>query len=303
MNYKELENYVPKGSLEGFPKEVISRMLDCQEEQSNPRDVSVFEKNKHSSSSKGGFNWYSTKEGFAFWDEVTEGNFALFFTKYPKQGKICSKCKIEKDLSEFHKHKKGVRSECKECRKKEYEASKNAKCIQEDTKIKTPTTTINQSSVEINTTKEDSQEFKVGDEVIDILTKQKGKILQIDYTCVFPIYLNNEESYTLDGRYNDTDIYPKLLHYRNDYDYDVIDFNNLPKRQDHKRWRAEMGKMYYYIWMFNNTLNLSACIDQFMEFDNEKYNSGNYFKTKEELSDKVNQLNEQLNQIFNNNNK
>ena len=45
MKREELENYIPKGKLEGFPKEIIARMLDCQEEQGNPRDVTVFEKN------------------------------------------------------------------------------------------------------------------------------------------------------------------------------------------------------------------------------------------------------------------
>ena len=46
MTTKELENYEPKGQLEGFPKEIIARMLDCQEEQGNKRDVTVFEKYK-----------------------------------------------------------------------------------------------------------------------------------------------------------------------------------------------------------------------------------------------------------------
>ena len=46
MKIEELENYEPKGELEGFPKEIISRMLDCQEEQGNPRDVSVFERDR-----------------------------------------------------------------------------------------------------------------------------------------------------------------------------------------------------------------------------------------------------------------
>ncbi|MFV0501702.1 MAG: hypothetical protein ACK5MH_08960 [Bacteroidales bacterium] len=31
MTTKELKNYVPKGQLKGFPKEIIACMLDCQE--------------------------------------------------------------------------------------------------------------------------------------------------------------------------------------------------------------------------------------------------------------------------------
>lgn len=34
---KELENYEPKGQLEDFPKEIIARMLQHQEEQGNKK--------------------------------------------------------------------------------------------------------------------------------------------------------------------------------------------------------------------------------------------------------------------------
>ena len=48
-----------------LPKEIQNRMLDCQVEQGNPRDVSVFEKNVYS-----GFIWCCTKEGFEYWDKI-----------------------------------------------------------------------------------------------------------------------------------------------------------------------------------------------------------------------------------------
>lgn len=76
-----LETYTPKGQLEGFPKEVIKRMLECQVEQGNKEDVSVVEKCNYA-----GFEWEDTKEGTDFWSQVIfDRNFDLFFEKYPKQ--------------------------------------------------------------------------------------------------------------------------------------------------------------------------------------------------------------------------
>ena len=81
---QELENYVPKGDLIGFPKEIINRMLDCQEEQGNPKDVTVFE--RCITSIHLGFDWCLTKEKRKFWNEViSHKNFDLFFKKYPKK--------------------------------------------------------------------------------------------------------------------------------------------------------------------------------------------------------------------------
>ena len=69
MTKEELENYEPKGQLEGFPKEVIARMLDCQEEQGNKRDVTVFEETRASYFE--GLKWYQTEEGYdyTFYDQ------------------------------------------------------------------------------------------------------------------------------------------------------------------------------------------------------------------------------------------
>ena len=63
MTTEELENYTPKGDLKGFPKEIIARMLDYQEEQGNLRDVSVFERDRKEGHYVGGFEWNETKEG------------------------------------------------------------------------------------------------------------------------------------------------------------------------------------------------------------------------------------------------
>lgn len=72
-----------KVGLKGFPKEVVEKMLDRQEEQGDERDISVFERNKIS-----GFGWRQTIEGYDFWKRVIiYKNFDLFFSKYPKQSK------------------------------------------------------------------------------------------------------------------------------------------------------------------------------------------------------------------------
>ena len=84
MTTEELENYTPKGDLIGFPKEIIAKMLNYQEEQGNPRDVSVFEENKFTIKELGGFNWDKTKEEDNFWEEVLDNkDFNLFFEKIP----------------------------------------------------------------------------------------------------------------------------------------------------------------------------------------------------------------------------
>jgi len=74
-----------KGQLEGFPKEVVEKMLERQEEQGNERDVSVFEEGKFA-----GFYFEDTEEGRYFWDDVIRNrNFNVFFEKYPKfEGEI-----------------------------------------------------------------------------------------------------------------------------------------------------------------------------------------------------------------------
>lgn len=45
-------------------------MLECQVEQGNKRDVSVFEHYKISGVDSKGFEWSKTKEGLLFWKEV-----------------------------------------------------------------------------------------------------------------------------------------------------------------------------------------------------------------------------------------
>lgn len=74
-----------KGQLERFPREIVERMLECQVEQDNPRDISVFEEDRGADRRHGGFNWKFTSEGHDFWTRIlTGGKLDTFFEKYPK---------------------------------------------------------------------------------------------------------------------------------------------------------------------------------------------------------------------------
>ena len=74
-----------KGQLEGFPKEIVERMLECQVEQGNPRDVSIFEEDRDMDGRHGGFTWGKTSEGHNFWAKILMfTKLDTFFEKYPK---------------------------------------------------------------------------------------------------------------------------------------------------------------------------------------------------------------------------
>lgn len=77
-----LKGYIPEGDLEGFPVEVIAKMLERQYEQSVVVDVSVFEDNKGAGKAHSGFTWRETEEGFKFWwNVISERDFSEFFKK------------------------------------------------------------------------------------------------------------------------------------------------------------------------------------------------------------------------------
>lgn len=75
-----------KGSIKGFPKEVVKQMLKEQVAQGNKKDISVFEASKMVAKSSNGFTWDNTKDGHDFWREVIkQERFDVFFEKYPKK--------------------------------------------------------------------------------------------------------------------------------------------------------------------------------------------------------------------------
>lgn len=123
------------------------------------------------------------------------------------------------------------------------------------------------------------QDFKNGDEAIDYIKGSRGRVIINDYNHTAYSVCLNGSYYTLNGKLKFSDVCPRLLHYRDDYDYTKIDFNNLPKRQEPKRWRAEPQHCFYFI---NSMLIVHDSIDLRTTLDNEWYELGNYFKTIEE---------------------
>lgn len=74
-----------KGELTDIPSEIVEKMLYYQEQQGNPRKVSVFEVSVECSFLNEGFDWDRTLEGYDFWYNVlTKKQFEKFFSKYPK---------------------------------------------------------------------------------------------------------------------------------------------------------------------------------------------------------------------------
>lgn len=64
-----------------LPIEIQQRMLDEQEKQGYPRNAKVFKEDVTE-----GFSWDRSVEGFDFWEEIIRnGNFAVFYEKYPKR--------------------------------------------------------------------------------------------------------------------------------------------------------------------------------------------------------------------------
>jgi hypothetical protein len=85
MTNKEL-SYA--GEIGHFPEEVVEWMLQQQQIQGNKRDVGVFEFFKCSSRDWGGFDWQNTSLGRNTCRGIIyEGNFRLFFEKFPRQQK------------------------------------------------------------------------------------------------------------------------------------------------------------------------------------------------------------------------
>lgn len=76
------------GNIKDFPIEVVEKMIEEQVRQGCQPNVEVFQNYVASDVEKGGFNWSNTDDGMDFWLEVVgDGNFDLFFEKYPKENK------------------------------------------------------------------------------------------------------------------------------------------------------------------------------------------------------------------------
>lgn len=70
------------GQLKGFPKNVVKRMMECQVEQGNKADYTVFENSLDSDKAEGGFTWALTTEGARQWHNIiNKKKFATIPTK------------------------------------------------------------------------------------------------------------------------------------------------------------------------------------------------------------------------------
>lgn len=72
--------YIPKGDLEGFPNEIILAMLDEQEKQGNPRNISIFEVKKNANKKQKGFNWNKCKVTECFWESIIKYRLFILFS-------------------------------------------------------------------------------------------------------------------------------------------------------------------------------------------------------------------------------
>ena len=69
-----------------LPVEIQQRMLDEQVRQGNTRNEKVFEADTSAPGRDGGFVWSKSVEGYGFWKKIiVDGDFAVFYEKYPKR--------------------------------------------------------------------------------------------------------------------------------------------------------------------------------------------------------------------------
>jgi len=83
-----------------LPPEIQNRMLECQEEQGNPRNPEVFIKRITMDKFHSGFHWSNTIEGNDFWYSIIfDRNIDVFYEKYPKKTDLS--IKIEKIIKKL----------------------------------------------------------------------------------------------------------------------------------------------------------------------------------------------------------
>lgn len=108
ISLKELHETIKplyKGEIEGFPFDIVEKMLYYQKIQTGKNDVSIFEDNIFRDKSSGGFNWDDTEEEYYFWWKViSHKDFNSFYIKYPINGKI-NKCNINNKEMKIFKTK------------------------------------------------------------------------------------------------------------------------------------------------------------------------------------------------------
>ena len=81
-----------ENQIEGFPIEIVNKMIQRQVEQGNPPNIEVFKNTNWESVDGGGFSWDKTVEGGEFWEDIIfNENFNIFFERYPKTNPLTIK--------------------------------------------------------------------------------------------------------------------------------------------------------------------------------------------------------------------
>lgn len=92
---KDLNGYIPKGQLQGFPIEIIAKMCFNQILQRNDLNIKIFENKIDIGKQMGGFNWSASNQGKEFWIEIIRNkNFDYFFERYPERIKNTNKIQV-----------------------------------------------------------------------------------------------------------------------------------------------------------------------------------------------------------------
>ena len=67
-------NYTPSKSIKDIPIEYVKRMCCNQVLQGNPFNLDIFENGRLATKNNGGFDWYTSKEGYDYWMETLSGH-------------------------------------------------------------------------------------------------------------------------------------------------------------------------------------------------------------------------------------
>jgi len=93
-----------RGEIEGLPAPILKRMMECQVEQGNKADYTVFENWKCTAKAGGGFDWAVTAEKSDFWTmAITYGDYSKFFEMYPETKPEKVEKSLEEKISEVKK--------------------------------------------------------------------------------------------------------------------------------------------------------------------------------------------------------
>lgn len=64
-------------NLRNFPKHILNRLMECQIEQGNKADLTVFAHDRRAHKFAGGFNWNNTIEGYQIWHDRLINNSTI----------------------------------------------------------------------------------------------------------------------------------------------------------------------------------------------------------------------------------